>query len=173
MAKSLFLGGIIGETLKCRLHPLIHTFPSETSAQNIVGGSEIGEVWIKVIYTLGRPVRTVGNSAHCWRVEDRAPQKQPLRNPYKSNMEWNTLHSRHIFILFSQLPWTSPLHIVPLINQQRCPHWNSHAGHFSLSSMGQAWMSQQSLPPFRDFFEARRNSTCLSTCTETLLRPCS
>jgi hypothetical protein len=35
MANSLFLDGTMGETLKWRLHPLIHTIVSETSAQDV------------------------------------------------------------------------------------------------------------------------------------------
>jgi len=35
MANSLFLDGTIGETLKWRLHPLIHTIAPETSAQDV------------------------------------------------------------------------------------------------------------------------------------------
>lgn len=95
------------------------------------------------------------------------------KNLQKLNMEWKTSHFRHIFILLFQSPWTSPWHMVPLINQQRCPLWNSHAGQFSFISAGQSWMSQQGLPPSWASFLARRNSACLSTCVGIFLHPCS
>jgi hypothetical protein len=39
-ANSLFLGGIAGETLKWRLHPLIHTIALKELAQNVVRAPE-------------------------------------------------------------------------------------------------------------------------------------
>ena len=91
----------------------------------------------------------------------------------KSSMDLKTLHFRHILILLSQFPWTSPWHIVPLINQQRCPLWYSQAGHFSLISEGQPWRSQQGFLPYLDSFMARRNRDCLWTWVGMFLQPCS
>lgn len=90
-----------------------------------------------------------------------------------SNMDLKTLHFRHIFILLSQFPWTSPWHMVPLINQQRCPLWYSQAGHFSLVSEGQSWRSQQGFLPYLDSFMARRNRDCLWAWVGMFLQPCS
>ena len=86
----------------------------------------------------------------------------------------NTLHRRHIFIFFRQLCCTSPRQNVPLINQHRCPAWNSHAGQFRLISMGHFSATQQSLSFLGgDFFKARRKRTWRSVCTGIFLQPCS
>ena len=91
-----------------------------------------------------------------------------------ANIDLNTSHCRHIFIFFCQLPWTLPWHIVPLINQQRCPPSNSHAGHFCLISGGHFRITQQGpFPLLWDLFKVRRNSNWRSVCTGMFLHPCS
>ena len=85
----------------------------------------------------------------------------------------NTLHCRHIFIFFCQLPLTCPWQIVPLINQQRCPTWSSHAGQFCLISLGHFRITQQGLSFFCNFFKARRNRAWRSAWTGIFLHPCS
>ena len=86
----------------------------------------------------------------------------------------NTLHCRHIFIFFCQFSCTWPWQIVPLINQQRFPTWNSHAGQFCLVSIGHFRITQQDLsPPGGDFLEAKRKRTWRSIWTGIFLHPCS
>ena len=86
----------------------------------------------------------------------------------------NTLHCWHIFIFFCQLSWTFPWQTVPLINQQRCLAWNSHVGHFRLSSLGHFRITQQGLLCLASgLSNVRRNSTWRSVCTGMFLHPCS
>ena len=86
----------------------------------------------------------------------------------------NTLHRPHIFIFSRQLFCTWPWQMVPLINQQRCPTWNSHAGQFALISLGHLRITQQALPfIWGTFCDARRNKTWRSACTGMFLHPCS
>ena len=89
-------------------------------------------------------------------------------------MDRNTSHFRHSFIFSRQFCWGSPRQIVPLINQQRFPLWNSHAGHFCLVSTGHFSISQHGLLcPLEAFFMARRNNIWRWTCTGMRLHPCS
>ena len=90
------------------------------------------------------------------------------------SMVRNTLHRRHIFIFFCQLSCVRPWQIVPLINQQRFPTWNSHAGQFCLISTGHFRITQQGLSFLRgDFIEAKRKRTWRSIWTGIFLHPCS
>jgi hypothetical protein len=86
----------------------------------------------------------------------------------------NTTHFRHDSIFSRQLSCTWPRHIVPLINQQRCPPWNSHAGQVFLVFMGHFFITQQGFCFLsRSRFIAKRKSTCRSICTGIFLHPCS
>jgi hypothetical protein len=89
-------------------------------------------------------------------------------------MDWNTRHFRQRFIFFSQLSCASPSQIVPLMNQQRCPSWNSQAGHWRFFSTGHFRMFQHRpfVPPGR-LLCARRNNICRSIWAGILLQPCS
>jgi len=78
-------------------------------------------------------------------------------------IDLKTLHFRHIFIFSVQSFLASPSHIVPLINQQSCPTFNSHAGQFCLVDIGHFLITQHGLLfLFRASSAARRNNTCLS-----------
>ena len=89
-------------------------------------------------------------------------------------MVWNTLHWRQIFIFFSQLTCFWPWQIVPLINQQRFPALNSHAGQFCFVSLGHVRITQQGLSfLWGDFLEANRKRTWRSIWTGIFLHPCS
>ena len=89
-------------------------------------------------------------------------------------MVWNTWHCRHIFIFFCQLSCVRPWQIVPLINQQRFPTWNSHAGQFCLISIGHFRITQQGLSFLgREGLEAKRKRTWRSIWTGIFLHPCS
>ncbi len=92
----------------------------------------------------------------------------------KRNTGRHTSHSRHRFIFFCQLFCTFPSQMVPFINQQRCSARNSHAGQFSLVSVGHFRITQQGLVLlFRDLFRERRYNTWRSACTGMFLHPCS
>jgi len=85
-----------------------------------------------------------------------------------------TLHFRHDSIFSRQLSCAWPWHMVPLINQQRCPLWNSHAGQIFLMFMGHFFKIQQGFCFLSRFlFIAKRKSTCRSICTGIFLHPCS
>ncbi len=86
----------------------------------------------------------------------------------------NTSHERHIFIFSCQFLWTLHSQMVPLINQQSLPDWNSQAGHCFFRFGGQFLITQHG---FRSFFfflsRETKKSTCRSTCIGTFLQPCS
>ena len=85
-----------------------------------------------------------------------------------------TSHFRHTFILLLQLAWGFPWRRVPLMNQQRLPDSNSHAGQSRRVSIEQFRTSQQDrASPAFVFFNVRRKSICRSMCTGTLRHPCS
>ena len=90
-----------------------------------------------------------------------------------SNVDFKTWHSRHNFILSLHFSCDSPWHMVPLINQQRSPLWNSHAGQCSRVSIGHFSICQQGFLWFFDAFCIKRNNIWRSMGTETFLQPCS
>lgn len=64
--------------------------------------------------------------------------------------------------------------MVPLINQQNFPLWNSHAGHVFLIFVGHFLITQHGFCCFFRFrFFAKRKSMCRSICTGMFLHPCS
>ena len=91
------------------------------------------------------------------------------------SMSRNTSHCLHIFIFLSQLSRTHPWQIVPLINQQRWPAWNSHAGQFCLMSTGHFRISQQGrfFWAAAPFLRATRKSIWRSVYTGMFRHPCS
>jgi tetratricopeptide (TPR) repeat protein len=85
-----------------------------------------------------------------------------------------TSHWWQIFIFFFQLPWGKPSQIVPLMNQQRCPASNCHAGQSCLLSAEQGRVSQQGLSFLEAwYFKARIKRTWRSICTGMFRQPCS
>ena len=88
--------------------------------------------------------------------------------------EDKTSHLWQIFIFSFQFFWTAPSQIVPLINQQSLPAWNSKAGHFFLRSGGHFFIIQH---VFRSVWlplilESKKKS-CRSTWAGTDRHPCS
>ncbi len=85
-----------------------------------------------------------------------------------------TEHFRHTFIFWLQLSCFIPWQMVPLMNQQRWPTRNSHAGQACRFWVGHSRISQQGqrVPPI-SFFMASRNNICRSIWTGTFRHPCS
>ena len=115
--------------------------------------------------------RSLGKTAECYCLLGTCPAPSSGASDIINR---KTSHFRHIVIFSFQFFWISPWHIVPFMNQQRCPIWNSHAGQFRFTSKGHFFIFQHGFF-FRiwDLMVIKKNSRCRSTCTGTFLRPCS
>gem|GEM_PF-5585306 len=96
------------------------------------------------------------------------------RENWHYNIELNTSQHRQIFIFSFQSFWLTPSQMVPLINQQRSPEENSHAGQPFFCLGGHFFTTQHGFCflPFNANLDIK-NKIWRSTCTGTVRHPCS